>query len=100
MATTASYACLTVIYLYWSQKLHPIPLEVARLGTTLVVIIIVSVFAVFINTLDLTRWVELVKIILFILIIFIGFRLKLIPNDIFDLIKSFILEITGLKRVK
>lgn len=100
MATTASYACLTVIYLYWSQKLHPIPLEVARLGTTLVVIIIVSVFAVFINTLDLTRWVELAKIILFILIIFIGFRLKLIPNDIFDLIKSFILEITGLKRVK
>ena len=98
MATTASYTCLTAMYLYWSQKLHPIPLEVSRLAMTVACITIISVFAVFVNMLDLTRWIELAKIIAFSLIIFTGFRLGLIPNDLPEIVKTFIFEIIGRKK--
>ena len=31
IATFLSYALLTGLYLYWSQRLHPIPLEISKL---------------------------------------------------------------------
>lgn len=98
MATTASYTCLTAMYLYWSQRLHPIPLEVSRLAMTVACITIISVFAVFVNMLDLTRWVEIAKIIAFGLIIFTGFRLGLIPKDLPEIVKTFIFEIIRRKK--
>ena len=34
IATFLSYALLTGLYLYWSQRLHPIPLEISKLRTS------------------------------------------------------------------
>jgi O-antigen/teichoic acid export membrane protein len=49
MAIFVSYAVLTGLYLYWTQRLHPIPLEIKKLAIWLGMILSALAFAAYTN---------------------------------------------------
>jgi O-antigen/teichoic acid export membrane protein len=49
IAILISYAVLTGLYLYWTQRLHPIPLEIKKLTVSLGMIVVALGFAWFAN---------------------------------------------------
>ncbi len=48
-ATTGSYLVLTASYLYWTQELHPLPIQWVKLGSLLSLGTLVAAAAVFFN---------------------------------------------------
>jgi O-antigen/teichoic acid export membrane protein len=72
-----SYGVLTGLYLYWTQKLHPIPLEMKKLLLIFCFIFVVLLLSSFINTFSWSPLIFLYKLIFFaLLLLFVGFIFK------------------------
>jgi O-antigen/teichoic acid export membrane protein len=78
IATLISYATLTGYYLYWTQKLHPLPLEVKKLVFSLLVILVTLVFSVYINKFEWNPQIIIFKFLFCGLILYLGFVLEII----------------------
>jgi len=76
IAIFLSYGVLTGLYLYWTQKLHPIPLEIKKLVSILCLIFVVLIFSSFINTFSWSPMILFYKLIFFGLLLLIGFIFK------------------------
>lgn len=76
IAIFLSYGVLTGLYLYWTQKLHPIPLEIKKLVSILCLIFAVLIFSSFINTFSWSPMILFYKLIFFGLLLLIGFIFK------------------------
>lgn len=63
LATLISYGILTALYMYWSQKLHPIPLEKYKLGYLVSVVVMVVPVTLFINRITTMNEALLQKIV-------------------------------------
>ena len=68
-----SYAILTGLYLYWTQRLHPIPLEVKKLIFSLCIIFSGLGFSSYLNIVQWSAKVFLYKLLFLALILFLGF---------------------------
>ena len=90
IATTITYAFLTGAYFYWSQKLHAIPFEYNKMCMILFILICSSIIGIIINSMVLSPLIILGKIIILLLIIIIGYQLKLIPDEFIDTMKIII----------
>jgi len=76
IAIFLSYGVITGLYLYWTQKLHPIPLEIKKLVSILCLIFAVLIFSSFINTFSWSPMILFYKLIFFGLLLLIGFIFK------------------------
>jgi O-antigen/teichoic acid export membrane protein len=61
LATFVSYVLLTALYLFWSQRLHPIPLEKSRLVFLAVVIVAMVAASSFITSVEVSARMILLK---------------------------------------
>lgn len=68
-----SYAVLTGLYLYWTQRLHPIPLEVKKLIFSLCIIISALAFSSYINSVQWSVKILLYKLLFFGILLVFGF---------------------------
>ena len=64
IAILVSYAVLTGLYLYWTQKLHPIPLELKKLAVSLGMMVVALALAWFANQVTWSGTVLLSKLLL------------------------------------
>lgn len=72
-----SYAILTGLYLYWTQRLHPIPLEVKKLIFSLCIILSGLAFSSYLNSVQWSAKVFLYKLLFFTFILFLGFMMEM-----------------------
>ena len=70
-ATLVTYALLTIFFLYWTQKLHPIPLEYLKLVFSTCVVLIGIIIPQFLHSSDIDASLIIYKLLL-ITIIFSG----------------------------
>jgi O-antigen/teichoic acid export membrane protein len=87
IATFISYLLLTGFYLYWTQKLHPIPLDKINLFFSFSLIIMTIIFVFTLNSFIWSISIFCYKILFCIIVIILGFKFKLI--NIADLKKIF-----------
>lgn len=89
IATMASYFILTVFYLICSQNLHPIPLEKNKLGLISIVLMAALGLSLWMNTLPVSIGFIIIKAIFIIIIIILGFTLRIIDvNNIKNVSKA------------
>jgi len=86
IATFISYAVLSICYLYWTQKLHPIPLEIKKLSLSALIILFTLSFSFFINSLEWNIQIFILKIIFCCLVMSSGFYIFRL-SDLRKLIK-------------
>ena len=72
-----SYAILTGLYLYWTQRLHPIPLEVKKLVFSLCIIFSTLGFVSYLNSIPWRATVFLYKLLFLSLILVLGFLIEM-----------------------
>ena len=72
VATFISYAVLSSCYLYWTQKLHPIPLEIKKLSISALVIFVTLFFSFYANSLKWSIHIIISKIIFCCIITSLG----------------------------
>jgi len=83
IAIFLSYGVLTGLYLYWTQKLHPIPLEIKKLFSILCLVFAVLIFSSFMNHFPWSPMIFFYKLIFFtLLLLFTGAIFK--KNGIYD----------------
>jgi O-antigen/teichoic acid export membrane protein len=88
-ATFISYFVLSSYYLYWTQKLHPIPLEVKKLIFTFSIVLLSIIFSFYVNHLEWSIKIIILKLLFCISVIFMGFAVKIINiSDIRKLVKK------------
>jgi len=73
IATFISYAVLSSCYLYWTQKLHPIPLQIKKLSLSALIILVTLLFSFYINGLTWNIQILVTKIIFCCLVMCSGF---------------------------
>ncbi len=73
-----SYGILTGLYLYWTQKLHPIPLEKIKLFYSLLVIFFTIPIALYLNTLQISFLSIIAKLFIISVIILGALKIHLI----------------------
>ena len=71
-ATTASYLVLTGSYLYYTQKLHALPISWKRLNSILFLATCVCLVSVNFNNTDLIWSIVGIKIVFIVILFFIG----------------------------
>jgi len=72
-----SYAILTSLYLYWTQRLHPIPLEAKKLIFSLCIIFLTLGFVSYLNSIPWSAAVFLYKLLFLTLILLLGFLMQI-----------------------
>lgn len=72
VAIFSSYAVLTGLYLFWTQRLHPIPLEVKKLVFSLCIVISTLIFSTYINTIPWSDTIFFYKVLFFITLLLLG----------------------------
>jgi O-antigen/teichoic acid export membrane protein len=77
-ATFVSYAALTGLYLYWAQKLHPLPLEAKKLSFSLLIVVSAPLFSGFLNSFAWSVWLIAVKALILGLVLLLGFAARII----------------------
>lgn len=88
-ATLVSYAVLTGYYLYWTQRLEPIALEIKKLVCSLAIIFITILFSFYFNRYEWHSGILVAKIVLFCLILGSAFLFKIIKvSDITKLLQQ------------
>lgn len=88
IATLISNAILTSYYLYWTQRLHPIPLEVKKLLFSLILILLTIGFSFYINKIEWGIKIVIFKLLFCGLIIFLGYSYEIVNlSDIRKLTK-------------
>ncbi len=85
MATFVSYGVLSSMYLYWTQKLHPIPLEKYRLIYSLALVMAGLVASAYLNTLAWIPMHILLKLGLIVAVIALTFTLGIFSIKEFSL---------------
>lgn len=80
VATLLSYLFLTIFYLYWSQKIHPIPIEYKKIEYSSCIIFITTFLLFFINDISWSIGIFLIKVIFILICVFFAYRIKLIPK--------------------
>jgi O-antigen/teichoic acid export membrane protein len=89
-ATLLSYLALNGLYLYWSQKYHPIPLEKVKILVSLLVIPVTLLVSSYFNTIN-TGWAPgafFMKILYCMVILSLGFAFRIIDiSQLKNLIK-------------
>lgn len=78
-----SYAILTGLYLYWTQRLHPIPLEAKKLIFSLCIILSTIGFTSYLNSIPWSPMVFLYKLLFLSLILFLGFLMEMERVSVF-----------------
>lgn len=81
LATFLSYGLLTSLYLFWSQKLHPVPLERAKLLYSLTLLVSITVLSMSLAELH-SIYLVLAKVTILALAIAGGIALKIIDVSI------------------
>jgi O-antigen/teichoic acid export membrane protein len=79
IASLVSYMSLTGLYLFWTQKLHPIPLEKPKLLLSLSIIILTILLTQFFYLFSWSWPITGGKIVLLSFLCFTGYKFKLIP---------------------
>ncbi len=77
-ATLISYAVLTSLYLYYTQKLHPIPIEKMKLFYCNIILVVALLFSIYMNTLTWNVNILLFKVVFIIILIIVSFTLKIV----------------------
>jgi O-antigen/teichoic acid export membrane protein len=72
-----SYGILTGLYLYWTQRLHPIPLEARKLIFSVCIIFSTLGFVSYLNSIPWSATVFLYKLLFLILILLLGFLIEM-----------------------
>jgi O-antigen/teichoic acid export membrane protein len=80
IATLLSYLVLTVLYLYWSQKIHPIPIEKKKILYSSSIIIITLFLLSFINNINWSIHIFLIKAIFVFIFLLLAYKIRLIPK--------------------
>lgn len=96
-ATLLSYLLLSTMYIYWTQRLHPIPLDMKQLCISLFLCMAAIPFIIYLNQLHSILVVGLKSSVL-ILLILLGFKLQLIPGDFVEIFKSIVYDTIAKKR--
>ncbi len=78
VATFASYGVLTGLYLFWSQRLHPIPLEKAKLLYSLAVVVLVIPLSMYLGGQGWNMGLVLTKLLLLGLIVAGGLVFRIV----------------------
>ncbi|OAI49741.1 hypothetical protein AYO43_02845 [Nitrospira sp. SCGC AG-212-E16] len=78
LATCLSYGVLTLLYLFWSQRLHPIPLEKPKLIYSAIVTVSVAGVSIGMAEADASVYVTLCKMALLTLMVAGGFVLGIV----------------------
>jgi len=87
-ATFISYFVLSGFYLYWTQKLHPIPVETKKIFLSVAIIFLTILFTYYVNRLDWNQEMLISKVVYCFLVIGSGFLFGLIrKSEIRDLVK-------------
>jgi O-antigen/teichoic acid export membrane protein len=77
IATTISYAALTGLYLFWTQRLHPLPLEGAKFVYSIVCCCVGLLLAAFAVQGIVAQWVA-VKVLFLAAILWFAVRLRVL----------------------
>ncbi len=88
IATLFSYLLLTGLYLYFTQRLHPIPLEKGKLLFSSLLIVLVLPVAMFFNNMEWHWWLIIYKLILVFIVLLAGTRIGLVPWKALPFIKG------------
>jgi len=86
IATLCTYGMLTVYYLFWSQRLHPIALERAKLAYCLMVVCLTAGLPL-VDLGALTGMAYLIKVGIAALILFGAFAIGILNRAMFDPIR-------------
>ena len=78
LATLASFVTLNSLYLYWSQKLYPIPLQKSKLAFSLIIIFITLMFVYYVSELEWSLWIFGLKTSFVVLVILSAFVFKIV----------------------
>jgi O-antigen/teichoic acid export membrane protein len=79
VATLISYFFLSIFYLYWAQKLDPIPLDKLKLSLLSTLLVIVLILSFYLNSLDWSINLLPAKLVILLSILLIGYKSKLLP---------------------
>jgi len=82
-ATLVSYGVLTGMYLYWAQRLHPIPLEVPKLLYSLAVVVLIVPVAILLGDTASSGGLILTKLLITGLIVAGGFAFRIVDGSNF-----------------
>ena len=77
-ATFVTCAALTGFYLYWSQKLHPVPLETKKLLFCVLIVVTAPLLSGFLNSFAWGLWLIGAKLLILSLVVFSGFAARII----------------------
>jgi O-antigen/teichoic acid export membrane protein len=77
-ATFVTCAALTGFYLYWSQKLHPVPLETRKLLFCLLIVVTAPVLSGYLNSFAWGFWIIGAKILALSFVLFAGFAVRIV----------------------
>lgn len=80
LATLISYAVLTSFFLYWTQKLHPLPLESRKLVYSSCIILVGLALPLFFHTTDIGAAVIATKLLLLGPIVYGAWLLGIVDN--------------------
>lgn len=72
VATFVSYTVLTGLYLYWTQKLHSLPIEHKKLLFSLGIVVSVPFLAGLLNSFEWGFWLVVAKMSVACLVLFLG----------------------------
>ncbi len=73
IAIFLSYTVLTGLFLFWTQRFHPIPLEVKKLIVSFCIILSALAFSSYINSLQWSSMILLSKLLFLGLLLLLGF---------------------------
>ena len=72
-----SYGILTGLYLYWTQRVHPIPLEAKKLIFSLCIICSTLAVVSYLNSISWNATVLLYKLLFLSLMLLLGFWMEM-----------------------
>ena len=87
-STLVAYAVLTASLLYWSQRLHPLPLEWIKLGFSMVIVMLSFAVAFLVDNVEVGLAAGALKIALIVVVLAGAFAVGIVDRELLRQVRS------------